>query len=244
MLTIDTRTDVSEALAAFSRATRSLAGGGALEPLLSELVEAAAHGTGAEIAAVWLPDRTGTLVARAVWASSGSLAAELEGRRTESVETAAALVSSRVEGEVGVLSVPLDGDAATGMLELVRRGGPFADEAMLVATLAADLAALAAHLCDDGLASGRESAGALDVAGDALAAVADDEGAAGRVARLATLAAGAEAALVWRLRAGALEVEGAHGQIEPGRRAGGRRAADRRGAGDARGPRRGRWRPP
>ena len=114
-----------------------------------------------------------------------------------------------------MLNVPLDGDAATGMLELVRRGGPFADEAMLVATLAADLAALAAHLCDDGLASGRESAGALDVAGDALAAVADDEGAAGRVARLATLAAGAEAALVWRLRAGALEVEGAHGQIEP-----------------------------
>ena len=212
---IETRTDVSEALAAFSRATRSLASGGALEPLLGELVEAAAHGTGAEIAAVWLPDRAGTLVARAVWASSGSLAAELEGRRTESVETAAALVSSRVEGEVGVLNVPLDGDAAAGMLELVRRGGPFADEAMLVATLAADLAALAAHLCDDGLASGRESAGALDVAGDALAAVADDEGAAGRVARLATLAAGADAALVWRLRAGALEVEGAHGQIEP-----------------------------
>ena len=208
---------MSEALAAFSRVTRSLAGGGALEPLLSELVEAAAHGTGAEIAAVWLPDRTGTLVARAVWASSGSLAAELEGRRTESVETAAALVSSRVEGEVGVLNVPLDGDAAKGMLELVRRGGPFADEALLVATLAADLAALAAHLCDDELASGRESAGALDVAGDALAAVADDEGAAGRVARLATLAAGAEAALVWRLRAGALEVEGAHGQIEPDR---------------------------
>ncbi len=194
---------------------RSLASGGALEPLLGELVEAAAHGTGAEIAAVWLPDRAGTLVARAVWASSGSLAAELEGRRTESVETAAALVSSRVEGEVGVLNVPLDRDAAAGMLELVRRGGPFADEAMLVATLAADLAALAAHLCDDGLASGRESAGALDVAGDALAAVADDEGAAGRVARLATLAAGAEAALVWRLRAGVLEVEGAHGQIEP-----------------------------
>ncbi len=212
---IETRTDVSEALAAFSRATRALAGGAVLEPLLGELVEAAAHGTGAELAAVWLPDRAGTLMARAVWASSGSLAAELEGRRTESVETAATLVSARFEGEVATLSIPLDADGTTGVLELVRRGGPFEGEIALVATLAADLAALAARLCEDGLASGRDSASALDVAGDALAAVADDEGAAGRVARLATLAAGADAALVWRLRAGALVVEGMHGPIEP-----------------------------
>ena len=212
---IETRTDVSEALAAFSRATRSLAGGAALEPLLGELVEAAGHGTGAEIAAVWIPDRAGALVARAVWAASGALAAELEGRRTESVETAALLVSSRFDGEVVTLSVPLDGDVTTGVLELVRRGGPFDGEATLVATLAADLAALATRLCDPALAAGGESSGALDVAGDALAAVADDQGAAGRVARLATLAAGAEAALVWRLRAGVLEVEGVHGPIEP-----------------------------
>ena len=211
---IETRADVPEALASLSRATRLLAGGAALEPLLGELVEAAGHGTGAEIAAVWLPDRAGALVARAVWASSGSLAAELEGRRAESAETAATLVSARFEGEVATLSVPLDGDGSTGVLELVRRGGPFEGESLLVATLAADLAALAATSCEDELVPG-ESSGALDVAGDALAAVADDEGAAGRVARLATLAAGAEAALVWRLRGGSLEVEGAHGPIEP-----------------------------
>ena len=88
------------------------------------------------------------------------------------------------------------------MLELVRRGGPFDSEATLVAALAADLSGLAARLCEDGGTSAREGAGALDVAGDALAAVADDEGAAGRVARLAVIAAGAEAALVWRLRGG------------------------------------------
>ena len=127
------------------------------------------------------------------------------------------------------LNVPLDADGTTGMLELVRRGGPFDDEATLVASLAADLTALAARLCADGLASAREGAGALDVAGDALAAVADDEGAAGRVARLAVIAAGAEAALVWRLRAGRLEVEGSHGPIEPDAGARGRRALDRRG---------------
>ncbi len=102
------------------------------------------------MAAVWLPDRTGTLVARAVWASSGSLAAELEGRRTESVEAAATLVSARFEGEVATLNVPLEGDGTTGMLELVRRGGPFDGEAMLVAALAADLSGLAARLCEDG----------------------------------------------------------------------------------------------
>ena len=212
---IGTRTDVSEALAAFSRAGRALASGAALDPILGELVEAAAHGTGAEVAAVWLPDRTGTFVARAVWASSGSLAAELEGRRTESVEAAATLVSARFEGEVATLNVPLEGDGTTGMLELVRRGGPFEGEATLVAALAADLSGLAARLCEDGGTSAREGAGALDVAGDALAAVADDEGAAGRVARLAVIAAGAEAALVWRLRGGQLEAEGSHGPIEP-----------------------------
>ena len=93
-------------------------------------------------------------MARAVWASSGSLAAELEGRRTESVETAATLVAARFEGEVATLSIPLDGDGTTGMLELVRRGGPFDGESTLVASLAADLAALAARLCEDGLAVG------------------------------------------------------------------------------------------
>jgi serine phosphatase RsbU (regulator of sigma subunit)/putative methionine-R-sulfoxide reductase with GAF domain len=210
---IEARTGVAEALAALSRAARALAWGGALEPILSDLAEAAAHGTGAEIAAVWLPTRNGTLVARAVWASSGSLAAELEGRRTQSADTAAMLVGKGFEGDVATLNLPLEGVGANGVLELARRGGPFDDEATLVATLAADLAALAAHLCEDGLEAGRDSASALDVAGDALAAVADDEGAAGRVARLATLAAGADAALVWRLRAGALAIEGAHGPI-------------------------------
>ena len=212
---IETRTDVSEALAAFSRVGRALSTGVALEPVLNALAEAAGHGTGAEIAAVWLPARNGVLVARAVWSASGSLAAELEGRRTDSVETAATLMDARFEGEVETLTIPLDTGGTAGMLELARRGGPFDGEATLVGTLAADLTALATRICEDAQAPGREAAGALDVAGDALAAVADDEGAAGRVARLATLAAGAEAGLVWRLRTGSLEVEGAHGPIEP-----------------------------
>jgi serine phosphatase RsbU (regulator of sigma subunit)/putative methionine-R-sulfoxide reductase with GAF domain len=211
---IETRTDVSEALAALSRAGKALAGGAPLEPILGELIEAAARGTGADIGVVWLPAAGEILVARAVWASSGSLAAELEGRRTESVDTAATLVSAHFEGEVTTLNLPFAADRGAGTLELARRGGAFGEEGTLVAMLAADLTALAVRLCEDGQPSGRDGTRALDVAGDALAAVADDEGAAGRVARLATLAAGAEAALVWRLRAGVLEVEGAHGPIE------------------------------
>jgi serine phosphatase RsbU (regulator of sigma subunit) len=213
---IETRTDLSVALAAFSRAGRLLTLDAELEPILAELVEAAARGTGSELAAVWLPDRSGAFVARAVWASSGSLAAQLDGRRAETLEGAAALVGAHFEGDVETLGVPLDVGGAEGMLQLVRRAARFEGESALVASLAADLVALANRLCADGRTSVREGAGALDVAGDALAAVADDEGAAGRVARLAVIAAGAEAALVWRLRAGGLEVEGSHGPVERG----------------------------
>ncbi|HUQ23701.1 MAG TPA: SpoIIE family protein phosphatase [Gaiellaceae bacterium] len=212
---LDTRTDLSVALAALSRAGRLLTGASTLEPILGELVEAAARGTGSELAAVWLPDRTGTLVARAVWASSGSLVAELDGRQADTPAAAAASLGTHFEGEMETLSVPLDLDRTSGLLTIVRRDEPFDGESLLIATLAADLTALAARLREDGLGPSREGGGGLEVAGDALAAVADDDGAAGRVARLAVIAAGAEAALVWRLRAGQLEVEGSHGPIEP-----------------------------
>ena len=68
--------------------------------------------------------------------------------------------------------------------------------------LAGDLAWLATRLCDDGTAMGREVGGPLDVAGDALAAVADGDAAAARLARLAATASGAESARLWRLRSG------------------------------------------
>jgi serine phosphatase RsbU (regulator of sigma subunit) len=206
--------DVAEALAGLSRASRSLAAGASLEPALAELVEAAAVGSGAELVAIWLPERDGSLAARAVWAPSGALAAEVESLRAPSVEAAAQLVRARVGADVAGLTVPLDASGAMGSLEVVRRGEPFRPDEVRVASLAADLAALAVQLCEDGRSSGRESVGALDVAGDALAAVADTEGAAGRLARLAAVAAGAEGALVWRIHGDALEVEGRHGALE------------------------------
>ena len=213
---LDSRTgpNVAEALAGLSRASRSLTTGAPLEPILLEVVEAAALGAGADLAAIWLPERGGTLSARAVWAASGALAAEVEGLRAASIEDAAKLARTRVGGDVSGLTVPLEASGSTGSLELVRRGEPFERDAVRVASLAADLASVAAQLCEDGRSSGRESVNAIDVAGDALAAVADAEGAAGRVARLAAVASGADAAVVWRIRAGALAIEGRHGAID------------------------------
>ncbi|MDX6399002.1 MAG: hypothetical protein QOJ43_2410 [Gaiellaceae bacterium] len=215
MLGSRTRPDVAEALAGLSRASRSLASGSQLETILSELVEAAGVGVGAELAAIWLPTRAGEVVARAVWATSGALVAEVEGSRAPSVDRAAAFARARVGADASGLTVPLEASGGMGSLELVRRGQPFDRDDVRVGSLAADLASLATQLSDDGRTSGREAVGALDIAGDALATLADDDAAAARVARLAAVAAGAEAALVWRIRAGVLEAEGAHGAIEP-----------------------------
>jgi serine phosphatase RsbU (regulator of sigma subunit) len=99
---------------------------------------------------------------------------------------------------------------------LCRRGRAFEREEEAVARLAADLAGLAAQLCGDVLGSAAEPTGPVEVAAEALAAVAGEEGAAARIARLAALAAGADAAIVWRLRDDALELAGHHGEIVPG----------------------------
>ena len=151
---IDTRVDVSEALAALSRASRALADGGALDSILAQVAEAAVHGTGAEIAVVWLPERDGSLVARLVRASSSALAAEIEGLQAKSVETATELVRGLLDSDAVALTVPLDAEGGAGALGLARRAGPFDREATSVAMLAGDLAWLATRLCDDGAVDG------------------------------------------------------------------------------------------
>ncbi|MEO5574974.1 MAG: GAF domain-containing protein [Gaiellaceae bacterium] len=204
--------DVGDALAGLARASRSLAGGAPVEQTLAELAEAAAQGTGAEVAVLWLPETGGSLAARSVWSASAGLAAEVEGLRVESLDRAAALVRSRLDDGAELLTVPFDAAEGGGTLALARRGVPFELDDTRLATVAAELAALATRLAGD-LASASGAAGMLAVAGDALAAVADDDGAPSRVARLAAVAAGGEAALVWRLRDDGLEVAGAYGPI-------------------------------
>jgi serine phosphatase RsbU (regulator of sigma subunit) len=208
---IDTRVDVSEALAALSRASRALGEGAALDSILAEVAEAAIRGVGAEIAVIWLPERDGSLVARLVRASSSAHAAEIEGLHATSIERAMELVRGVLDTDAVDLAVPLDSGGRAGVLGLARRAGPFDREATSVALLAGDVAWLATRLGDDGAATGREVGGPLEVAGDALAAVADDEAAAVRLARLAATTSGAQGAHLWRLRGGELEIDGEYG---------------------------------
>ena len=98
------------------------------------------------------------------------------------------------------------------MLEVARRGPAFEREETQLATLAAELAALAGRL-ENGGAAGQVGNGTLDVAGDALAAVAPDDGAPARIARLAAVASGGDAALVWRLCDDTLELADSYGPI-------------------------------
>ena len=139
-------TDVASALAALARTAGSLAAGAPIEQALAELVRAAAQGTGADVAVLWLPEPGGALVARSVWSSSAGLAAELEGLRVEADEHPAAVVRSRLDESAEGLTVPFDAVGGDGVLELARRGSAFEDEETQLATLAAELAALAGRL--------------------------------------------------------------------------------------------------
>ena len=215
MLASGTRQDVGEALAALSRASRRLGEGAALDAVLADVTAAAALGSGADLATVWLP-RGGGVAAHAVWAASAALAAELEGRTAASVEAAAALTRRRVDDGAEAHAVPFAAPGGDAMLAFARRGPRFDADAQAVAALAAEIASLAARLSLDGRSRDGDRTSAVEVAGEALAAVAGDEAAADRIARLAALAAGAEAALVWRLHDGRLELDGHHGPIVPG----------------------------
>ena len=205
-------TDVSEALAVLAAAARALAGGAPIEPTLAELARAAAAGTGAEVAVVWLPEREGALVARSVSSASVGLAAEIEGLRAESIAAAATLVRARLDESAEGLTLPFDAAGGAGALELARRGASFEPDEQRLATLVAELAGLASRL-EGGNAVRPGGNGTLDVAGDALAALASDDGAPARVARLAAVASGGDAAVVWRLRDDVLEVAGSYGPI-------------------------------
>jgi len=209
-----TSIDVSRALDALAGSARALATGAPAEQTFGELAEAAARGTAAELAVLWLPVRDHAFRAHAVWAASAGLAAEIEGVRVDGADGPAQLVASRLDESAEVLTVPFAAAHGDGALALARRGAAFEQEDRRLATVAAELAGLASRLGGDAAAAA-DGSGVLEVAGDALAAVAADDGAAARIARLAAVAAGGDAALVWRLHDGTPEVAGAYGAIAP-----------------------------
>ncbi len=210
------RPDLAGALGLLAGASGAVVRGEPLQPTLHAIVEAAALGAGADVAVCWLRDGMGDPVARAVWARSAALAAELEGLRLAPGNDRVAAVRDRVDPGATTLSVPLDPARHEGeSLELVRRGESLDAEAEHVASLAADLVSLATELCVDPHAP-RAVTPVLDVAGDALAAASEGERTGARLARVAALAGGAQAALLWRESAtGGLTAAGRHGDLEP-----------------------------
>ena len=217
MTSLDTasvRSDPAAALDALADASRAIAAGAELQPALEAVLGAAALAAGAELAVIWLRGRDG-LAVRAVWATSSALAAEVDGLRAADAGGTLELLHTRLGPNGASLSLALEaGGDELGSLELLRGEGTFARGADRVAALAADLAALALQLCENGAVAARGRT-VLDVAGDALAVAAEEGPAATRIARVAALASGADGALLWRSAAAGSTLAGSYGELEP-----------------------------
>ena len=166
------------------------------------VVRAAVRAAGAELGVVWLRERE-DLVARAVASASGVAAAEIEGLRARPVDRAPRCCgrSARVGGDADrALRSPLDGrdDAERRARPRARRRRLRRRGRSSVASLADDLAALAVRLCDGREPSTTSRRRSCPSPGDALSAARPTSTPASRIARLAALVSGAEAALVWR----------------------------------------------
>jgi serine phosphatase RsbU (regulator of sigma subunit) len=192
-----------------------------LAEAMQTVAEAGARAAGADLVVVRVvDDARGSLNACAVATSSAAVAAELEGSRLpladlpedevgtlqglpESVQRAAERVGAST---VVLIPVHVDG-RVEGSVELMRAGNPFDDAERRLARLAAGQAALAIRAF-----AGRAEAGEVDaeatlsVAGEALAAGADELRTADEITRFATEATGALAGLLWR--------RGAEGPLE------------------------------
>src|SRR5689334_9734471 len=197
------------------RAARGVADAPTLEDAADAIVAAAAAATGAQAVVARVLDASeGRLRACSVAAASLSLAAELEGSllpvgevpEEESTEPTSALL--RVAERAGTpyaLVVPVRvGGAVAATLELLRSHGEFGPGDRRIVRLAASELALAvrafAVLARAGAAPGL--AEQLEVAGDALAAGADEERAAEHVVRVVVETTGARACLLWRVDEG------------------------------------------
>jgi len=191
-------------------AAREATGVTDLDTALTAIVERAAELADADIVVARVADESGGLVAHAVYASSESVRAELEGSRIEARSVPAGerttldelprplrLAAERVAA-VGVLQLPVrDNGAVVGSLELMRSRSEFDALQLTLARAAADDVALARRAFAGG-DSRRPALDPLELAGDALAAGAADTRAADQVAALAADATGAAACLVWR----------------------------------------------
>jgi serine phosphatase RsbU (regulator of sigma subunit) len=204
---------VESGLGALSEAALALGSAASLSEALRIVAEATARAANAEVVVVRVVDETrGRLNACAVAATSAAVAAELEGSRLrldelpqheesepdglpEGVRRAAGRVRA---SSVVLLPIHVDGEAA-GSLEVMRSGRPFDDGERRLARLAAGQAALAMRIFRSTAAAGRGAGpeALLGLAGEALAAGADESRTAEQVARLAAETTGAICGLLW-----------------------------------------------
>ena len=125
-------------LESFAAAARELTDAESIDDALGALARAAAAATGATLAVVRVPDRSGGLPASGVWSASAALGAELEGSRVllaelgreeqRELDRLPAPIRGLADriGAVGVLVVPaLANDRVIATLELMRPGQRF-----------------------------------------------------------------------------------------------------------------------
>jgi serine phosphatase RsbU (regulator of sigma subunit) len=194
-----------------------------LDDALAAIVDRAAQIADADVVVVRLADEQGGLVAHAVHAGSEAMRAELESSRIEldalaGDESPAAeelpaplrLAAERLSA-VGVLQLPVrDNGDVVGSVELMRRRSDFDERQRELARAIADEVALARRaFAIEGAA--RLAPDPLELAGDALAAAADEAQAAEQVTVLAAEATGALAALLWRYDGDAEELSASAG---------------------------------
>ena len=190
----------------------ALASAGSMTEGLQIVAEGAAEAAHADLVLVRVEAR-GRAAAVALASSSGALAAELadssipvaelpqhEQPTLELASPGVRHVAQRAgAGAAVVLPVHVDG-VLRGSLELYRRLDPFDDVECRLARLSAAQASLAirAFSGDGDAGDPVEAQSLLTLAGDALAAGADDSRTAEQLARFARTGTGAQTALLWR----------------------------------------------
>ena len=214
-----------EALEALAEAGAGLASARTLAEALDGVARPTGRAATADVVVVRVVDDDRRhLIACAVACDSTAVAGELEGTRVpldqlsldevddlDALPHAVARAARRV-GARAVLQLRIEAEGdVVGSLELMRTDVPFDEADRRVARIAAAQAALAirAFRRDGAIATG--GAGALSLAGDALAAGADELQTAEHVARVAAEATRAPCGLLWRGEEGPLELVASFG---------------------------------
>ncbi len=211
--------DVSQAaLKSLAAAGQDLADAEDLDAALGVLAEAAASGVGATLAVIRVAERGGEdLLARGVGAASPALRAELEGSRMPAAAIGPKELTERDDlpdavrrlarrwGASRVLVCPVLSDGRVSVsLEVARAGEPFAEPELLLARVIASHASLLVRAVDpvDGHSPATSREATLELAGRALAVVAEESRSGERLARLALEATGARSCILWRSNGG------------------------------------------